>query len=261
MVGTTVVLVVLVGAGTGGADDVGAAAFDPPEHAARIATATAVTRANVARARRGRCWRPMTVLWAVLLIGVAGGLLWLATRFEPHWSAADGSRFTCRVQEIDGSGRPVSRWYDARAEVVDGKVVITKKVLMRRGTPVDPRAVSARSDDAPRRTRNLPPQRRSAARGPAPDTVACGDQARSLADRTPPLEREPIGLAAARVEEPVIPALGAFGAGPLGPRLRLLAQALSARAWWWRTGPAPSRRSGPGSRPASRPGRAAAGCW
>ena len=92
----------------------------------------------------------MTALWAVLLLGLAGWLLWLATRFEPHWSAADGSRFTCRVQEIAPSGRPVSRWYEARAEVVEGRVVITKKVLMRRGAPVDAREVSARSDDAPR---------------------------------------------------------------------------------------------------------------
>ena len=92
----------------------------------------------------------MTALWAVLLIGLAAWLLWLAARFEPHWAAADGSRFTCRVQEINPSGRPESRWYDARAEVVDGKVVITKKVLMRRGVPVDAREVSARSDDAPR---------------------------------------------------------------------------------------------------------------
>jgi hypothetical protein len=92
----------------------------------------------------------MTAFWAIALLGLAGWLLWLATRFEPHWSAADGNRFTCRVQELDPSGRAMSRWYDARAEVVDGKVVITKKLLMRRGTPVDPRAVSARSDDAPR---------------------------------------------------------------------------------------------------------------
>ena len=93
----------------------------------------------------------MTVVWAVVLIGVAGLLFWLAMRLEPHWSASDGSRFTCRVQEIDpAAGRPVSRWYEARAEIVDGKVVITKKVLMRRGVPVDARVVSARSDEAPR---------------------------------------------------------------------------------------------------------------
>src|SRR5262249_52123062 len=126
----------------------GAAGFEPPpEHAARAA---ATSTMNAAIERGGRCCSPMTVVWAVVLIAVAGWLIWLATRLEPHWSASDGSRFTCRVQEIDPAGRPVSRWYEARAEIVDGKGVITKKVLMRRGVPVDARVVSARSDEAPR---------------------------------------------------------------------------------------------------------------
>jgi hypothetical protein len=146
VVGATVV----VGAGALArvVDEVGAADFvPPPEQAARAPTNT---RANAAAKRRRRCCAPMTVVWAVVLIGVAGLLFWLATRFEPHWSASDGTRFTCRVQEIDPTGRPVSRWYEARAQIVEGKVVITKKVLMRRGVPVDARVVSARSDEAPR---------------------------------------------------------------------------------------------------------------
>jgi hypothetical protein len=140
----------VVGAGSVGGvvDDVGAADFVPPPEQA--ATAPTSSRANAAAERRRRCCPPMTVLWAVVLIGVAGTLLWLATRFEPHWSASDGTRFTCRVQEIDPTGRPASRWYEARAQIVDEKVVITKKVLMRRGVPVDARVVSARSDEAPR---------------------------------------------------------------------------------------------------------------
>ena len=92
-----------------------------------------------------------TLLWAVVLLGVVAALFWLASRIEPHWSSPDGVHFTCRVQEIDATGRPATRWYEARAEVVEGKVAITKKVLMRRGTAVDPRTVSARSEHAPRR--------------------------------------------------------------------------------------------------------------
>src|SRR5262245_57223846 len=94
-----------------------------------------------------------TVFWAVVLLGGVGVLFWLASRIEPHWSSPDGTRFTCRVQDLDASGHPLSRWYEARAEVVEGKVAITKKVLMRRGETVDPRPVAARSDAAPRRRR------------------------------------------------------------------------------------------------------------
>ncbi len=92
-----------------------------------------------------------TLLWTIVLLGTVAGLFWLAARIEPHWSSPDGSRFTCRVQEIDATGRPTTRWYEARCEVVEGGVAITKKVLMRKGQAVDPRPVSARSDHAPRR--------------------------------------------------------------------------------------------------------------
>ena len=92
-----------------------------------------------------------TAFWTIVLLGTVAGLFWLASRIEPHWSSADGTRFTCRVQEIDTTGRPTTRWYEARCEVVEGGVAITKKVLMRKGQAVDPRPVSARSDHAPRR--------------------------------------------------------------------------------------------------------------
>lgn len=91
-----------------------------------------------------------TLFWTVVLLGLAGALFWSASRFEPHWCSPDGTQFTCRVREIDATGRPVSRWYEARAEVVEGKVAIRKKVLMRKGEAADPRAVSARSEHAPR---------------------------------------------------------------------------------------------------------------
>jgi len=92
-----------------------------------------------------------TLFWAVVLLATVAGLFWLASRIEPHWSSPDGSRFTCRVQEIDATGRPTTRWYEARCEIVEGGVAITKKLLMRKGQAVDPRPVSARSDHAPRR--------------------------------------------------------------------------------------------------------------
>jgi hypothetical protein len=145
-VGATVV----GGTVTGGGALVGAAAgvFPPPEQAAATHSSPAAPTATTARRA---CWKPMEMwLWAVALVAVAGGLFWLAARLEPHWSSPDGTRFTCSVQEIDAVGRPLSRWYDARAEVVDGRVAIRKKLLMRSGAPVDPRPVSARSDHPPR---------------------------------------------------------------------------------------------------------------
>src|SRR3954464_15067268 len=92
-----------------------------------------------------------TLFWAVVLLGTVAGLFWLASRIQPPWSSADGTPFTRRVQEIDATGRPTTRWYEARGEVVGGEVAITKKLLMRKGEAVDPRPVSARSDPAPRR--------------------------------------------------------------------------------------------------------------
>jgi hypothetical protein len=154
VVGSTLVDDVVVVGGAGAAvvaTVVGAAAFDPPEQAvSTTATPNASTPPTPGAARRRRSVPAVTLVWAVLLIGAALGMLWLATRIEPHWSAPDGSRFTCRVQEIDATGRPTTRWYEARAEVIDGKVAIAKKVLMRRGAAVDARVVSARSDEAPR---------------------------------------------------------------------------------------------------------------
>lgn len=92
-----------------------------------------------------------TLFWTVVLLGAVAGLFWLASHIEPHWSSPDGTRFTCRVRESDATGRPTTRWYEARGEIVEGGVAITKKVLMRKGQAVDPRPVSARSDHAPRR--------------------------------------------------------------------------------------------------------------
>jgi len=151
VVGATVVGVadVLVAPLVGGADDAACLLSPPPEHAAStVARATAATATN---GRRRACWAAMdTVVWAIVLLAVVVGLFWLASRIEPHWSSSDGTHFTCRVQEIDLTGRPTTRWYEARCEVVEGGVAITKKLLMRKGETVDPRPVSARSDDAPR---------------------------------------------------------------------------------------------------------------
>jgi hypothetical protein len=91
------------------------------------------------------------LLWVVLALLVVAGLFWLANAIEPHWCSPDGLRFTCRVQEIDATGRSVSRWYDARAEIDGDLVAIKRKVLMRSIGSVDARRVAARSDRAPRR--------------------------------------------------------------------------------------------------------------
>jgi hypothetical protein len=146
VVGATVVLAAL--AGDGGAD--GGADLPPPlEHAANTRATPAA--ATAALPRRERCLPMMNAVWVVVALAVVVGMFWLAAAMEPHWCSRDGSRFTCRVQEIDAAGRAVSRWYDARAEVQGDSVAITKKVLMRSGDSLDPRHVAARSDRAPGR--------------------------------------------------------------------------------------------------------------
>jgi hypothetical protein len=127
------------------------ALLPPPEHAAS-ATITTPPRARWRTARSPRCFEVVQVVWVIVSVGVVGGLFWLASRIEPHWCSGDGLSFTCRVQELDASGRPVSRWVEARAAIREGRVSIQRKVLIATARKVDTstRRVVARSDAPPR---------------------------------------------------------------------------------------------------------------
>jgi hypothetical protein len=88
-------------------------------------------------------------LWLLFSIALVIGLLWLARRIEPHWSAKDGSSFTCRVQNLDVDGRGASRWTEARAFVEGDRLSIKRKVLVRFEDDGPPREVIGRTPSAP----------------------------------------------------------------------------------------------------------------
>ena len=93
----------------------------PPEHAASTAARAEGADGQARPASSMLVSRWTRLFWAVVLLATVAGLFWLASRIEPHWSSADGTHFTCRVQEIDATGRPTTRWYEARCEVVEGR--------------------------------------------------------------------------------------------------------------------------------------------
>lgn len=85
-------------------------------------------------------------LWLALLVAVAIGMLVLATRIEPHWASKDGRTFTCRIQELATDGRSGGRWMDAKATVVDGRISLARRGLLRaRRDPEPPLPVLSRA--------------------------------------------------------------------------------------------------------------------
>jgi hypothetical protein len=115
-------------------------------------------------------------LWAVLMLGTAGLIVWISKRFEPHWVSRDGRVFTCRIQRIDlpgnrsgpqstpymprglfggGAGQrmPISErvnpsgWREARAAIVEGGVELRRRRSMR---PEPRRMVLSRAPQAPK---------------------------------------------------------------------------------------------------------------
>lgn len=69
--------------------------------------------------------------WAwvlVMLLGCAG-LVVLARRIEPHWSTPDGTSFTCFTQTLGADGRPSGRWREGRAELVEDRVRIRRRLF------------------------------------------------------------------------------------------------------------------------------------
>ena len=84
--------------------------------------------------------------WLILLIAGAIGMLVLASRIEPHWASKDGRTFTCRIQELATDGRSGSRWMDAKASIIDGRIVLVRRGLLRaRHRPEPARSVLTRT--------------------------------------------------------------------------------------------------------------------
>ena len=57
------------------------------------------------------------VLGLLAIAAACIGMLYLASRIEPHWVARDGSRFLSTGQELDEFGRPAGRRREVRVRV------------------------------------------------------------------------------------------------------------------------------------------------
>jgi hypothetical protein len=92
-------------------------------------------------------------LWVALLIAVAVGMLVIAKNMEPHRSSPDGTAFTCRVQELSSDGRGGGRWIEAKAKIVDDRVALVRRSLLRPrlGDDEPPRRVAGRAQSGPGR--------------------------------------------------------------------------------------------------------------
>jgi hypothetical protein len=89
--------------------------------------------------------------WLIVGIAVCAAMLWGARRIEPHWSAKDGSAFTCRYQSVGRSGEAIGSWNEGRAEVIGTTVMIHPKDILRRRPPTPPLRVISASDNPPKR--------------------------------------------------------------------------------------------------------------
>ena len=59
----------------------------------------------------------LDVLGLIAILGVCGGMIYLANRIEPHWVAKDGRRFMAVAQDIDQFGQPSGRKREVRVHV------------------------------------------------------------------------------------------------------------------------------------------------
>lgn len=92
----------------------------------------------------------MDAVFAVLGLAACGGLLWVASRIEPHWCSKDGRRFSCRVQRLGQHDQPEGRWVEMRAGIVDRTLVLRPRGVLHRVSGGDHRVV-AKSPDPPKR--------------------------------------------------------------------------------------------------------------
>lgn len=81
------------------------------------------------------------VLWVMLFVAVSIGMLVAARSIEPHSVSKDGRTFTCRIQELATDGRGGGRWVEAKANLVDERVVLTRRGLLRGRKEAGPPAI------------------------------------------------------------------------------------------------------------------------
>jgi hypothetical protein len=63
----------------------------------------------------------LDILGLVAILGVCGGMLYLANRIEPHWVAKDGRRFMTVAQDMDQFGLPTGRKREVRVHLEPGE--------------------------------------------------------------------------------------------------------------------------------------------
>jgi hypothetical protein len=72
------------------------------------------------------------LLWFVGAVVGCAGLLYLASRIEPHWVAKDGTRFITMAQLVDRTGAPAGRVKEVRVAIAqDGTLMVSRRSVWR----------------------------------------------------------------------------------------------------------------------------------
>lgn len=90
------------------------------------------------------------LFFVVVPIAACVGMLWLASRIEPHWVAKDGTRFLTTSQIIDRQGTPLGRRREMRLAIQhDGTLLASRRSLLR--SKSETFRLAGKSPDPPRR--------------------------------------------------------------------------------------------------------------
>jgi hypothetical protein len=65
------------------------------------------------------------------IVAVCAGMLYLASRIEPHWVSKDGHRFLTSAQELDQFGTPFGRKHEVRVSIDDEVLVVRRRSLLK----------------------------------------------------------------------------------------------------------------------------------
>jgi hypothetical protein len=93
----------------------------------------------------------VNIVGVVVVLAVAGGLWWGASKLEPHRVARDGQSFTCRSRSIvidRNNNRAIAeRWAEARVLFTDDGVRVVPR---KRSAPAVDGAIVSTGNDGPR---------------------------------------------------------------------------------------------------------------
>lgn len=69
----------------------------------------------------------LDVLLTLLALAACGGMLWLASRIEPHYVSKDGMRMVARMQRLGEFDLPDGRWREMRIRVDGSRLMVTAR--------------------------------------------------------------------------------------------------------------------------------------